>query len=838
MKSYLTLAWKELKAQKVTAILVLIAVIMSATMTTVIGQSIGVLQSMRIKQAASLNGNRYATFHQLTAKQSEKLHNDGRLYDVCDILNVGDMPLGNSSLTLYLREYHGETNSWFSDIGTVQEGRLPEKENEIALPEGALKYLGLNVSVGDTISLDLTARIKDGSIPSYGYSADFILTAVLEDSYLGYSSGIVDGVVGNGTAEKLLPDEYLRYSTDFKTYSKTDFQKTIDSLAAELDLDEFYIQYNGILLDALGISYNGEGNSDTGSGFPFMVFACVLVGVLVLFAAGLVIYNILKISIAKRIKEYGTIRAIGGERGQIYRLVSLQLLILCGIGIPLGLLSGTLPVKGVLIAATGILSPDLFMVNSTEELNAAINSASTGNISFLLISVAITLIFAMAAAFPAARYASQVSPIVAMSGQTVKIKRRRKKNKKVRNFEAYYAWLNLKRGRSRTIITILSLVMSITVFVALQSFTGLLDASADMRDSHIGDYAVTNEMIGISEGAVNAMRENDSVESLSTTKLSVYMDIDADSFDGRVPVHSLNKAPFDTDLIVQSYETLQIAGLDENRLLSCVSDLSEQDKAALLSGTACLVKNPIRFSVGNEEVPHTTINLDDMITFNGVQMRVVGIADYPVMINNAGYTNGVQVIVADSVYNSIVGNDNFSEIYPVLKENVDAEAFESWIDDWCADNPGTHWISYRMSDAQMDESFEQIQMLCWALIIFIGIIGVLNIINTVYSNIHTRVSEIGMQRAIGMSAGSLYKTFLWEGAYYGMIAAVVGSIAGYVCTIFADAADTGVIRLVAVPVIPIVEATFFSITACLLATAMPLRSISKMNIVESIEAVE
>lgn len=43
---------------------------------------------------------------------------------------------------------------------------------------------------------------------------------------------------------------------------------------------------------------------------------------------------------------------------------------------------------------------------------------------------------------------------------------------------------------------------------------------------------------------------------------------------------------------------------------------------------------------------------------------------------------------------------------------------------------------------------------------------ILNIINTVYSNIHTRVNEIGMQRAIGMSAASLYKTFLWEGAYY------------------------------------------------------------------------
>ena len=94
-------------------------------------------------------------------------------------------------------------------------------------------------------------------------------------------------------------------------------------------------------------------------------------------AAGLVIYNILKISITKRIKEYGTLRAIGGERGQIYRLVSLQLLILCGAGIPIGLLLGILSAKGVLIAATGLLNPDLFMANSTSELNSAINTAST-----------------------------------------------------------------------------------------------------------------------------------------------------------------------------------------------------------------------------------------------------------------------------------------------------------------------------------------------------------------------------------------------------------------------------------------------------------------------------
>ncbi len=71
-----------------------------------------------------------------------------------------------------------------------------------------------------------------------------------------------------------------------------------------------------------------------------------------------------------------------------------------------------------------------------------------------------------------------------------------------------------------------------------------------------------------------------------------------------------------------------------------------------------------------------------------------------------------------------------------------------------------------------------------------------------------------------------------------MIAAVVGSIVGYICTIFVDAADTGTIQLVAIPILPIVEAAVLSVGACLRATAMPLHSISKMNIVESIEMIE
>lgn len=826
MKSYLTLAWKELKAQKTTAILILAAVILSTIMTTVSGQSIGILQSMRVEQAAGLNGNRYATFHQLSREQAQALHEDTRLYDVGDSIFVGSTPLGNSSLSLYLREYHGNALAMYPAISAIKKGRLPKEENEIALSEDTLQYLGLDAAVGDTITLALRAFVMDGSLPELNYSANFVLTGILESSYMGYVSGSVAGIVGEGTAKLWLPEEYLLYSTDFKTYDKQHFQRIVYELAAKLNIDERYIQYNWILLDAMGISYDEAAGSDIGTGFSFMAIACILVGMLVLLAAGLVIYNILKISITKHIKEYGTLRAIGGERGQIYCLVSLQLLILCGAGIPIGLLFGTLASKGVLIAATGILNPDLFMTNSTAELNSAIDAASTVKPPMLLASIAVTLLFALLAAFPAARYASCVSPTVAMSGQPVKIRRRIKRTGKIRSFEAHYARLNLRRGRGRTAVTILSLVMSITVFVALQHFTGLLDASKSVQDLYTSDYAIANEISGIPAEAVQAFKENRAVENVSATRLCVFMPDTGD------------EPPFETDLSVLSHETLQLVHIDASQLRRCAPNLSNQDIQALNDGTGCLVKNPIAFSYGDTPVQHTELAVGDTIQLGNRTIQVVGLIDAPITVNNDGFINGVQLIVNEELYCSLLGNDSYSEIYLTLQDQTDTDSFERWLDNWCSEYPGTHWLSYLQSSQEIAESFEQIKILCWVLIILIGVIGILNIINTVYSNLHTRVGEIGMQRAIGMSAASLYKTFLWEGAYYGIFASMIGAVLGYICCVFVEAAQTDTLQLVAIPFYTIVEAATISIAACLLATAVPLRAIAKMNIVDSIETIE
>lgn len=172
MKTYMALAWKELRAEKITSVLILIAVILSSAATTALGQSIGILQSMRIEQAARLNGDRYGTFHQLTEEQNQTLLQDERLTDVGSLINLGSTSLENSGLTLFLREYQKDALKAYPDIGRIKEGRLPEEKGELALPEDELNLLGFDGAIGDRISLPISVSRLTDDQPPFAYTAD------------------------------------------------------------------------------------------------------------------------------------------------------------------------------------------------------------------------------------------------------------------------------------------------------------------------------------------------------------------------------------------------------------------------------------------------------------------------------------------------------------------------------------------------------------------------------------------------------------------------------------------------------------------------------------------
>lgn len=225
MKSYRTLALKELLSQKVTSILILIAVVLSTMMTTIVGQSIGVLSAMREQQAIAVGGNRYATFLQMNAEQLHALEQDERLSYVGKSIYMGSLEL-SPSLTLGLMEYLDDTATIYPSSTSIEEGRLPEASMEIALSEDILKYLGFEGDIGDKITLSLQKNLRHNIADSYSYTAEFVLTGILKNNYLGYTSGTVTGVVGEGTAEQLLPESYVYYNVDIRTADKRVFKQS------------------------------------------------------------------------------------------------------------------------------------------------------------------------------------------------------------------------------------------------------------------------------------------------------------------------------------------------------------------------------------------------------------------------------------------------------------------------------------------------------------------------------------------------------------------------------------------------------------------------------------
>ena len=832
MRRYRTLARKELLAQRVTSMLIFLAIVLSTMMTAVIGQSMGVLSAMRQQQAIAIGGNRHANFVQMDRQQVEVLEGDPRLSFVGTYVVLGSMKLDNT-LILGLSEFQEDVSAVYPSNSAVKEGRLPEAPMELALPEDVLGYLGSSGKLGDTLTLTLSKALRHGVVTnSYDFTAQFTLVGITESNYMSYAAGTINGIVGPGTAEALLPEEYFYYNVDIRVADKGTFQETLNDLIAALSVHELDTQYNVPYLDALGIRYDAEGDftGQSSEGFSMMLAAGLLVGTLLLLAAGLVIYNILKITVSRRMTQYGVLRAMGADKGQLYFLVTAQVLLICAVGIPIGLLLGTLSAKGILTAATGMLSPEIFLVRDAGELNRLIEENSGGKGMFLLASAAVTLVFALAAALPAARYAARVAPTVAMAGSRTKVRRRSRREKKIRSFEAFYAWLNLKRSRGRTAITVLSLVMSITVFITLQGAVGLLDTAGSGVAEHYGDYSITNETAGFSLEEYQAMEEDPRVAKLTAMQFTFY-EQGTDSH----PVGIAFSVP------LQPAETFQVVGLNSAYWDRAFSSLPPEILEKLKAGEGCMVRNPLPLVYEGQEVPRTTILAGDTITVAEQELTVLDTLDgYEtyLSVGNNGFINGVQIVVNESLYAALTGKTAYNELLPTLAEGADREEYDAAVEALAGRVPGTLWLSFEDTDRQLEESFAQTRFLAWGLILFVGLIGLLNIINTVYTNIHTRVAEIGMQRAIGMSTGSLFKVFLWEGAYYGMIAAVIGSIAGYICTIFVEAAISDELRLVALPVLPMLEAAALAIAACLLATCIPLRRISRLSIVDSIETVE
>lgn len=264
-----------------------------------------------------------------------------------------------------------------------------------------------------------------------------------------------------------------------------------------------------------------KGVNSTG-GFQAMLYSvCGILIAVIMVGSILVIYNSFAISVSERKKQFGSLSSVGATKKQIRSLVLQEGAILGGIGIPLGILFGIGGIGITLKVVNELLKP--MMAESGQNWNLHL-VVSFQAILIALIFIAITIYLSVMV--PAKR-ASKISPIEAIRGNDdIKINGKKLKTPKwfrtLFGIEGELALKNLKRSKKKYRTTVISLMISIILFISVSGFIGYMYNGFDSLYKSVDyDYSIqiygsdTKEKREQKEKITNRIENSKNVDKLS-----------------------------------------------------------------------------------------------------------------------------------------------------------------------------------------------------------------------------------------------------------------------------------------------------------------------------------
>ena len=227
----------------------------------------------------------------------------------------------------------------------------------------------------------------------------------------------------------------------------------------------------------------------------------------------LVIYNSFTISIAERRKDYGMLISIGASKKQIKKLVKIEALIMATFGLVFGFLVGFVGIK-ILYIMLNKLMIGLINMGSEAEYMSDLKLTMVFNWIVILTTTVVTYIVTYLGILRPARKASKTSPIESIKGiDEIVIKPRKLRtsfiSKKLLGIEGDLANKSLKRSKGKYRITILSLTVSVVIFLIVQNTLSV--GTAEMNNIspdvfNVADYVVSgyvSEANKISDGKID-----------------------------------------------------------------------------------------------------------------------------------------------------------------------------------------------------------------------------------------------------------------------------------------------------------------------------------------------
>ena len=631
------------------------------------------------------------------------------------------------------------------------------------------------------------------------------------------------------TANILGVDEEL-FEIANDNIGNNDTMESIEKYKQEMEKAKYDIDVNSYLIGLQTDPIASSGIGDLG-------IVVIIVMVIIVFTSVFCIKNSFDISITEKIRQYGMLRSIGATKKQIRKNVFYEATILGAIGIPLGILSG-------------FFASYILIIVSNYYLFKMMESEVILEFCFSLVAVIVAIILGIItiyfSAFRSARRAAKVSPIESIrNSANIKINPKKVKSpkiiKKLFGIGGEISFKNLKRNKKKYRTTVISIVVSVSVFIALYSFMTMTFEEVKT------EFKVTEYNISVNARGTDNDTYQKLLETTELDNIEDYSVIRGSGINYSNPKYNSEYVEWlDLKLNQDSKAYLSFYTIGENQYKKYVKSLGldyekMKDKGILIdymnTGRYNEEKNKYErkymkvydYQVGDKIVGITTKDYTIEETEENITTLEIGYVteEKPFGLKN---TDGIMLIISDKLFDKIATTNMVDIAY----KSSNADKLQDDIEELLKDE------NYDLNNIEdnyrtMNNLFTLVGIFLYGFIIVISLIGITNIFNTITTSVELRKQEFAMLKSIGMTTKEFNRMVRLESIFMGVKSLIFGTTIGiglsYLIYHFLSEESGNPYRLPVLAIVLSICAVFILIS---LIMKYSIGKINKQNTIETI----
>ncbi len=478
-------AWQSLKNSRVRSLVTVIGVALSAAMFTAVTTFAVSLQSYLVNGAIVRHGGWHVNFPAADASFVQEQAEDSRVTDIVTFANIGYARLegGQNPDKPYLFQAGFSQETFEALPVNLILGRLPERDDEVLVPAHVASNGGVQISVGDVLFLSVGERMCTDETLNQHVPYRSGREPGTEKENLLVTDKKVYKVVGiykrPSFEERTAPGYTLITAADglqrdglqtgsFSAFVTLQNPYQARSYGEEASADGAYA-LNQEVMRFLGLS-----DSEAINGYLYAIG--IILVLLIMLGSVFLIYNSFTISLNDRVHQSGILLSVGATERQLRGMAIFEGICIGLAGIPLGVLTG-IPVIRLVLA--------LVEENFRNVLYEGVPLTLTISLPALSAAALIGMVTILISAWIPAKKAARM-PVMECIRQTGELKLEPKALRTSQSFgrlcglPGILALKNFKRNKRRYRSVILSLTLSVVLFVAAGSFETALEQLTEM----------------------------------------------------------------------------------------------------------------------------------------------------------------------------------------------------------------------------------------------------------------------------------------------------------------------------------------------------------------------